>query len=79
MERLVCPCVCVGGDALSSCACCVQEMCVRYWPESIGQTEVYGTFQVEVCADERVLGEYTVRKLKLSPVDMVGGAVLWLL
>ena len=49
----------------------VQEMCVRYWPESVGQVEVYGTFQVEVSGNERVLGEYTVRKLKLSPVDMV--------
>lgn len=45
---------------------------MRYWPEGIGQTEVFGTFQVEVL-DERVLGEYSVMKLKLSPVDMVGG------
>ena len=49
----------------------VQEMCVRYWPEAVGQVEVYGTFHVEVSGNEQVLGEYTVRKLKLSPVDMV--------
>ena len=51
--------------------CFLQEMCVQYWPETVGQSEVYGTFQVEVCGNERVLGEYIVRKLKLSPVDMV--------
>ena len=49
----------------------VQEMCVRYWPEAAGQVEVYGTFHVEVLGKEQVLGEYTVRKLKLSPMDMV--------
>lgn len=44
---------------------------MQYWPNNVGETDIFGTFQVETLPDERVLPDYIVRKFKLSPANNV--------
>ena len=54
-------------------------MCFQYWPSKMDDTEIYGLFQVEACAEERVLPEYTVRKFKISSIKNVSIYMICLL
>ncbi len=46
-------------------------MSVKYWPSASGEAAVFGSYQVELSEDEKDKGDYTTRKLKLSPIDNV--------
>jgi len=46
-------------------------MCVKYWPDEVGQPEVFGAYQIELSDDKREVGDYITRKFKLSTIDKV--------
>ena len=44
---------------------CLQVKCVKYWPETVGQTQTYGP--LNVCLTEELeFADYVVRTIELK-------------